>query len=169
MTSPEGDAISGAAIAAELAAMGITHVVSVPDGTIGAWHEAIRAHPGLRLVSVCREGEAWAVAMGLHLGGATPLVLIQCTGLFESGDSLRNVLHDWKLPIFSIIGYRSYLNQDTLPGDTCLLFTEPVLDAWKIDWRLITGAAQFGEIRAHYERCRAANVPGAIVVAEGRA
>ncbi len=43
------------------------------------------------LVRVCREGEAWEVAAGLHLGGATPLVMIQCTGLFESGDAIRNV------------------------------------------------------------------------------
>src|SRR5437763_1601373 len=84
----------------------------------------------------CREGEAWEIAAGLHLGGASPVVLIQCTGLFESGDALRNVLHDWKLPIFSIIGYRSYLSQDTLPGDTSLVFTEPVLSAWNIDYKL---------------------------------
>ena len=161
--------ITGEAIAALLAEMGITHVVSVADSTIGQWHDAITAHPSLRLVRVCREGEAWAIAGGLYFGGAKPLVLIQCTGLFESGDSLRNIVHDWKLPIFSIIGYRSYLNQDTLPGDTCLVFTEPVLTAWKLDWRLITGAAQLGEIRSHYERCRAANIAGAIVVGEGRA
>ena len=96
-------------------------------------------------------------------------MLIQCTGLFESGDSLRNVVHDWKLPIFSVIGYRSYLNQDTLPGDTCLVFTEPVLTAWKIDWKLVKAPSEYGEIRAHYERCRAAGVAGAIVFAEGRA
>jgi sulfopyruvate decarboxylase subunit alpha len=162
-------AVSGAEFAGEFAAMGVTHVVSIPDSTIGPWHEAIRAHPSLRLVSVCREGEAWAVAAGLHMGGANPLVLIQCTGFFESGDSLRNIVHDWKLPIFSVIGYRSYLNQDTLPGDTCLVFTEPVLSAWKIDWKLITERAQLGEIRAHYADCLARSVPGAIVVAEGRA
>jgi sulfopyruvate decarboxylase TPP-binding subunit len=107
--------------------------------------------------------------MGLHFGGATPVVLIQCTGLFESGDSLRNVLHDWKVPVFSIIGYRSYLNQDTLPGDTCLVFTEPLLDAWKIRYTLITAPAQLGAIREHYLSCRAAGVPGAAVIAEGKA
>ena len=162
-------AVTGAEVAEEVAAMGITHVISVPDSTIGQWHDAIRAHPKLRLVSVCREGEAWAIAGGLQMGGAKPLVLIQCTGLFESGDALRNIVHDWKLPIFSVIGYRSYLNQSTLPGDTCLVFTEPVLTAWQIDWKLITERAQLGEIGAHYARCLAAGVPGAIVVAEGRA
>ncbi len=52
--------------------------------------------------------------------------MIQCTGPFESGDALRNMLHEWKLPIYSMIGYRSYLNQDTLLGDTTLVFTEPI-------------------------------------------
>ena len=159
----------GPTIAHLLASLGISHVIGVPDSTLGQWYAAIENEPRLTLVRVCREGEAWGVAAGLHLGGATPLVMIQCTGLFESGDALRNVLHDWKLPIFSIIGYRSYLNQETLPGDTCLVFTEPILDAWKIDWRLVTETSQLDEIGAHYRACRAAAKPGAIVVAEGKA
>ncbi len=160
---------TGPEIAALCTSMGITHVVSIPDSTIGHWHPAIEKSPDLSLVRVCREGEAWGVAAGLYLGGATPLVMIQCTGFFESGDALRNVLHDWKLPIFAIIGYRSYLNQDTLPGDTCLVFTEPVLDAWRIDYKLIKAHDQLVEIRAHCLACRAAGTPGAALIAEGKA
>ena len=160
---------SGEQVAALCAEVGVTHVVTVPDSTIGKWGDAITNSKDVRLVRVCREGEAWAVAAGLHFGGARPLVLIQCTGLFESGDSLRNVLHDWKLPIFSVIGYRSFLNQDTLPGDTCLVFTEPMLDAWKIDYKLITKDSQLAEIRDHYRACIAAGKPGAALIAEGKA
>src|SRR5512138_140445 len=114
---------SGDQIASLFADLGVTHVITVPDSTIGRWEPAIEASGRVRLVRVCREGEAWQVAAGLHLGGAIPVVMIQCTGLFESGDALRNVIHDWKLPVFSIIGYRSYLDQAKLPGDTCLVFT----------------------------------------------
>jgi len=160
---------SGTEMATLFASMGITHVVSVADSTIGTWHPALERSADLRLVRVCREGEAWGVAAGLYLGGATPLVLIQCTGLFESGDALRNVLHDWHLPIYAVIGYRSYLSQETLPGDTCLVFTEPVLDAWRIDYRLITAPAQRDEIRAHYVACRDAGTSGAALIAEGKA
>ena len=103
------------------------------------------------------------------MGGASPMVMIQCTGLFESGDALRNAVHDWKLPLFAIIGYRSYLNQDTLPGDTCLVFTEPTLDAWKIDYRLITSPSQFPQIAEHFTASRERCVAGAIVIAEGKA
>lgn len=158
----------GSQIAQIFLNIGISHVVTVPDSTIGAWEPAI-VDSGIRLIRVCREGEAWAVAAGLHLGGATPLVMIQCTGLFESGDALRNVLHDWRLPIPSLIGYRSYLNQDTLPGDTTLVFTEPILSAWRIDYRLITEPGQLASIEEHLLACRAAGRPGAALIAEGKA
>jgi sulfopyruvate decarboxylase TPP-binding subunit len=160
---------SGQQIAAVLGELGVTHVVTVPDSTIGPWQDAIEQSGHTRVVRVCREGEAWGVAGGLLLGGQLPVVMIQCTGLFESGDALRNVVHDWKLPVFSIIGYRSYLNQDTLPGDTCLVFTEPMLSAWKIDYRLITDPAQLPAIAEHFTASRAARCAGAIVIAEGKA
>ena len=160
---------TGAQIEQALSALGVTHVVGIPDSTIGAWEPALASSTALRKINVCREGEAWALAAGLYLAGAAPVVLIQCTGFFESGDALRNVLHDWKLPIFSIIGYRSYLNQDTLPGDTCLVFTEPVLDAWNIDWKLIDAPEKLGLLSTHYTACRDAKRAGAIVIAEGRA
>jgi sulfopyruvate decarboxylase subunit alpha len=159
---------AGEEIAQLFASLGVTHVVSVPDSTIGPWYPDIE-RAGVRLVRVCREGEAWGVAAGLHLGGATPVVMIQCTGLFESGDALRNALHDWRLPLYAVVGYRSYLSQDALPGDTCLTFTEPILDAWRVDWRLLTTPSQLAELGAHYVACRDAGRPGVALVAEGRA
>jgi len=159
---------TGEQIASTLASLRVTHVVTVPDSTIGRWEDAI-AERGIALVRVCREGEAWSLAGGLYLGGATPIVMIQCTGLFESGDALRNMLHEWKLPIYSIIGYRSYLNQDTLPGDTTLVFTEPILAAWKLDVRLITEPSQLSVIAEHYRACKTAAMPGVALIAEGKA
>jgi sulfopyruvate decarboxylase TPP-binding subunit len=160
---------TGTQISELLRALGISHVITLPDSTIGRWESAVAATPGVMLVRVCREGEAWLVAAGLHLGGATPLVMMQCTGFFESGDALRNAVHDWRLPLFALIGYRSYLNQEMLPGDTCLVFTEPLLDAWRLDWRLIRDPSQLGDIADHYRACRSSGRPGAALLAEGLA
>lgn len=164
---------TGSQIVSLLEELGITHVVTIPDSTLGQWEDDIRASAAIGYVGVCREGEAWAVAAGLHLGGARPLVMIQCTGLFESGDSLRNALFDYQLPLFALIGYRSYLDQATLPGDTCLVFTEPILDAWGLDWVLYDRpeelSGQLEAIAEQYHRCREAGVAGAALVAEGRA
>lgn len=159
---------TAAALREVLSTCEVTDVVTVPDSTIGAWDAVALAH-GAQVVRVCREGEAWAVAMGLHLGGRRPLVLIQCTGLFESGDALRNVVHDWGLPIPAVIGYRSYLNQSTLPGDTCLVFTEPVLTAWQVPWRLVRNDAELAAGGAFLRDERAAGRAAALLVAEGKA
>jgi sulfopyruvate decarboxylase TPP-binding subunit len=151
-----------------LAACDITDVVTVPDSTIGSW-DRVATEYGARVIRACREGEVWGIAMGLHLGGRRPLVLIQCTGLFESGDALRNVLHDWRVPIPAVIGYRSYLNQSTLPGDTCLVFTEPVLSAWQVPWHLVTNDAMLAAGGAFLRDHRTAGRGAALLVAEGKA
>jgi sulfopyruvate decarboxylase subunit alpha len=160
---------TGQQIASLFQSLGVTHVVTVPDSTIGSWGDVLDETPGISVVRVCREGEAWAIAGGLYLGGAVPIVLIQCTGLFESGDALRNMIHDWKLPLQSVIGYRSYLDQSTLPGDTCLVFTEPVLDAWKLDYLLVSNPGQLNEAGEHLQRCITEGRPGVALIAEGKA
>lgn len=79
---------TGPEIETVLAELGVTHVVWVPDTAIGPWEKSLVSSSRLRLIRVCREGEAWPLAAGLHLGGQTPLVVMQTTGLFESGDAL---------------------------------------------------------------------------------
>src|SRR2546421_10620194 len=123
---------TGPEIAITLTELGVTHVIWVPDSTTGTWEEALDSSPALRLIRVCREGEAWPLAAGLHLGGKTPLVLMQSTGLFESGDALRNVLFDLALPIFALIGVRNALVSDS--RDSARTFAEPILKAWGIPY-----------------------------------
>lgn len=159
---------TGNQIVTLLEELGVTHVVWLPDSTLGTWETALRASRSLELITVCREGEAWAIAAGLYLGGANPLVMIQCTGLFESGDALRSVLFDYKLPLFAIVGYRSYLSDASMPGDTARSYTEPILKAWNLDYRLIDEPAKLDQIREHYTACRQSNRPGVALIAEGR-
>ncbi len=157
---------SGKEIADTLVELGASHVVWLPDSTLGPWEEAIVAEPKLSLVRVCREGEAWTLAAGLHLGGKQPVVMIQCTGLFESGDSLRNVLFDMKLPLFAVIGYRSYLIENS--RDTARKFVEPVLDAWGLDYVLIKSQEDKPRLADHYRRTQAESRGGAALIAEGK-
>ena len=64
---------------------GVTDVVSLPDNSSAALLALLRQQStDIRLLSVTREGEAFAMAAGLWLGGRNPLVLIQNTGLFGS-------------------------------------------------------------------------------------
>jgi sulfopyruvate decarboxylase TPP-binding subunit len=157
---------SGPQIESVLTGLGITHVVWLPDTAIGPWEESLERSSTIRLVRVCREGEAWTVAAGLHLGGREPLVVIQNTGLFESGDALRNVLFDLRLPLYAVIGYRSYLVADS--PDSAKHFTEPVLRAWGLDYLLLDAPEKLPQLADHYRACRAAGRPGVALIAEGK-
>jgi len=149
-----------------IAGFGATHVVWVPDSTLGAWEEALEASASFELLRVCREGEAWPLAAGLYLGGKSPLVMMQTTGLFESGDALRNALFDLRIPLFALIGYRSYLLKDS--PDTARKFAEPILDAWGLSYELINGPEDLPKLVAHHRACRIAGKPGVGLIAEGR-
>lgn len=155
---------TGAEIVTELARMSITHVVWVPDSVMGLWEPALESSPGLRLLRVCREGEAWPLAAGLMLGGQSPLVVMQTTGLFESGDALRNVIFDLQMPVFAIIGGRNLLSPDS--EDSAKKFAEPVLRAWNVDFETISSSTDKSKLTQHYQRCRQAESAGAILLAE---
>ena len=113
---------AGPDIAAALLAAGVTHIVWIPDSELGTWDAALAAAFGPRLIRVCREGEAFAVAAGLWIGGQKPIVMIQCTGLFEAGDSLRNIVHDLGVPLFFVVG--GYFGYRVLLPNTCSFFLE---------------------------------------------
>ena len=127
---------------------GITHVVGIPDNTSGPLFHAVGRHPSLQLVPATREGEAFALASGLWLGGASPLVVIQNTGLLESGDAIRGTALRMAAGIPVIVtgrGYAKMLAAGIEPDaertvelltrpdvDSTALLTEPTLQAWGI-------------------------------------
>ena len=157
---------TGAELEQTLAEMGVTHAVWLPDSALGPWEEALARSQRVRLVRICREGEAWQVAAGLWMGGARPLVMIQNTGLFESGDALRNAVFDLKVPIYAVIGYRSYLNANST--DSAKRFTDPILAAWGLETCMLSGDGALSQLRSHYEACREREQPGVALVPEGR-
>ena len=157
---------NGHEIESILVELGISHVVWLPDSVLGPWETALEESKRLKLIRVCREGEAWPIAAGLAIGGKTPIVVIQTTGLFESGDALRNVLFDLGFPVFAIVGARSWLNVQS--KDTARRFAIPILDAWGIEHVIVESPDQRQKIAQHYQQCQAAGKPGMALIAEGR-
>jgi sulfopyruvate decarboxylase TPP-binding subunit len=157
--------ISGDLVHQTFVDLGIDHVVWLPDSALGPWEQALAGSNRLRLVRVCREAEAWQIAAGLLIGGRSPIVVMQTTGLYDSGDALRNVFYDMEVPLFALIGHRSYLLKDST--DSAKRFAAPVLDAWQLEHRLIERPEQWPLLAEHYRACRAAEKSGAVLLAEG--
>jgi hypothetical protein len=144
--------------------MQISHLIWVPDSVMGHWESALEAS-SIPLIRVCREGEAWPLAAGLYAGGACPLVMMQSTGLFESGDALRNFVYDLKCPGYAWIGVRNWLNPTS--ADSARRFALPIVQAWDLDHVWVQGDQDMDAMLQHYHRCRLAQTFGLALWAEG--
>ena len=96
-----------------IAAQGVTHMVTLPDSETNFMYDNM-TESGMEVVPIAREGEAIAIAAGLWIANQKPAIMIQNSGLFESGDALRGLGIGIDLPLVMFIGYRGY----TRHGDT---------------------------------------------------
>ena len=152
-----------AAILAELKKNKITHVVWLPDSETNFMFHELTADPDVDLIPVCREGETMAVAAGLWLGGARPAVLIQSTGVFESGDSIRGLGVDVNQPLLMLVGYRGWDRHGTT-RDSAARFIEHILYAWGINYYLVEADEDAPRISEAMEEAQRTSRPVAVLV-----
>jgi sulfopyruvate decarboxylase TPP-binding subunit len=162
MAAPSATALTAATVLDELARCGVTHIVWLPDSETGFMYQAM-VKSDFTLVPVCREGEAVPIAAGLMAGGKQPVVLIQSTGFFESGDSVRGLALDLKLPLLIMIGYRGFAGHEANLTDSAARFLEPILNAWGIPYQLIRSDADCHAIFDMQERARRDGQPAAVL------
>ena len=152
----------------QLIGCGVTHVVWLPDSESGFMYEALgeaQAQGKLQLVPICREGEAIPLAFGLLLGGQQPAVLIQNTGFFEAGDSLRGQAIDFHLPLLLLIGYRGWRSDPTQMTDTAGIYLEPVLRAYGVPYHVLDRPEALPVIGQAYQEAQQRRGPVAVLIA----
>lgn len=132
-----------------LSEQGVTHLVGLPDNSSAALISRVRRERHPVWIPVTREGEAPAISSGLWMGGARPAVVIQNTGLLESGDSLRGTAVRMRVPLVCLVtfrgdpgllGNRTPISPDRLSDPDCDsagLLTIPTLRAWGIPWIVV--------------------------------
>ena len=157
--------LSPAVVIEEFKKNGVTHVVWLPDSETNWMYRAMSAEKSLDLIAVAREGEAVAIAAGLIVGGKKPVCLMQNTGMFESGDSIRGMALDVNLPIVLMVGYRGWTRHGVTP-DSAARFTEPFLDAWGINYYLVENDADAPRISTAFEEAAATKKPVAVLVGD---
>jgi len=151
----------------ELKQCKITHVAGLPDNFSSAIYDILREEEDIEVVSVSREGEAFAIAAGLYVGGKNPAVLIQNTGFLESGDAIRGTVINMKIPLITLIAYRGYqtLAFERERVDTSAAFLEPTLKAWRIPHYLLETDDDIKYISEAYQKAQENSMPVAILLA----
>jgi sulfopyruvate decarboxylase TPP-binding subunit len=156
--------IKAAAVVSEIRENRVSHVVGVPDNGSRTLYRELWADPDIHVIPVTREGEAFALASGLYLGGKKPIVLIQNTGFFESGDAFRGTVVNMAIPLVMIIGWRGY---ETMSGtgtvDTAATFFEPVLKAWKVPYYVMRSSSDSNLISEAFYKSADTLLPVAVI------
>jgi len=150
-------------VVAELKKNNISHVVWLPDSETNFMFQLLTNEPTLDLVPVCREGETMAIAAGLWVGGKRPIVLIQNTGIFEAGDSIRGLGLDVNQPLVMLVGYRGW-SRHGLSRDSAARFIEHILHAWGINYYLIETDDDADRISLAIEEAERTSKPVAVLV-----
>ena len=155
--------LRASAIIHELVSQGVTHVITLPDSETKGMYDAIRQTGSIKLVPVCREGEAIPIAAGLWAAGKKPVVIIQNSGLYESGDALRGLGIGVNLPLVMFIGYRGYdRHGDT--ADSAARLLEPYLHAWRVQFYLLEYENDLDRVKLAFEQAEKTSLPVAVLV-----
>jgi sulfopyruvate decarboxylase TPP-binding subunit len=144
---------------------GVTHVVWLPDSETNWLYLLMKEDPSLTLVGVNREGLAFSAAAGIAAGGKRPLILIQNTGLMESGDSLRGWAIGLNIPVVLMVGYRGWTRHG-VNTDTAAVYTERFLNAFGVNYYLVEGDADAQRISIAFEEATKTKRPVAVLVAD---
>lgn len=162
----------------------VTHVLGLPDNSSAALFALLKRDSDIRLINVTREGEAFAMAAGLWMGGKTPVVLIQNTGFLESGDGFRGTASRMRIPLLCLITYRGFARMgDYRPGtdpniltpdvlsrpelDSVALVTEPTLKAWGVPFEFSSHDGDLPKIEKAQRRAEMISHPVAVLITEG--
>ena len=164
MTQQQAE-LSPETVLEELKKNGVTHVVWLPDSETNWLYMLMEAEPTLDLIAVSREGQAFSTAAGLAVGGAKPVILIQNTGLQESGDSMRGWVMGMHIPVVLMVGYRGYTRHGD-NTDTAATYTEPFLNAMGVNYYLVETDEDAERISIAYEEAKTNKRPVAILVGD---
>jgi len=150
----------------ELKKQEITHAVGVPDNGSARIYELLRLETGIEVITVTREGEAFAIASGLYVGGKKPVIIIQNTGFLESGDAIRGTVVNMKVPVVVFIGYRGYHNRDRDGQwvDSVATFLEPTLKAWNLPYEMLETDADVPCIARAFEQAAETSLPSVVLL-----
>lgn len=166
VTAAVAISVPAESIVREIEALGITHVVNVPDT-----HQksvlallARRSHP--TLVTACTEDEAVGINAGLYVGGKRSMLLIQNTGLLASINCIKGIAMDARIPTFMLVGLFSR-DVTKAPADDpkrVINRISPTLDTWEIPWYPLERPDQLGAIAEAFQRSLETRGPTVVLV-----
>jgi sulfopyruvate decarboxylase subunit alpha len=166
IAAPVAASLDGVRLANEIAALGVTHVIIVPDTNLKTAISALDECSSLKMLYVCTEDEGMGINAGLYMAGQKPMMLIQNNGLHACLNTLKSIALEAEVPTFMVIG--QYGRDVTKPVEANRLravrLLEPTLETWGVPYYRLDQEDQFPNIRVAYEKAYEIRGPSALIV-----
>lgn len=154
------------AVLHHLRALGVTHVITVPDTHQQSLLKVLADAGNPILLTACTEDEAMGMNLGLYMGGCSPMLLIQNSGFYAAVNTVRGLALDGRVPTPMLIGEFSRdpsLDPSAHPS-RLVRQLQPTLDLWEIPAYRLDGDADLPNIPIAVRRAREERGPVAILV-----
>ena len=148
-----------ALILAELKAVGIDLVATLPDSWLTDLIEAIDSDPAMTLIRVTREEEAIGICAGAYLGGRKAAVLAQNAGVLLSTNALAGLAYHHQIPVLLLVAQRGGAEDNQYYQVYKGRVTVPVLDALKLPHHAVIEPTHYALIGKAYRQAQLARVP----------
>jgi len=145
-----------AAIIAGIEAIDPDHVLHLASSTLkivlSHFIDGPGAKPGRRVFAMPREEEGVAIAAGLELAGARPVLIFQDNGIGNLLTALLTLGHAYHLPLLAVVSRRGGLGEYNSMIHTISERAEALLDAAGVRWFQLDARTPVSRWTAEIER-----------------
>lgn len=110
--------------------LGVNFASGVPCGVLRHIIKNFNDDVAMLHMIANRESEAVGIAAGAYLGGKTPVVYMQNSGLFSASNDIASLLVPYRMPIFFVVSYRGCEGEDAVQHLTTGRATERLLESF---------------------------------------
>lgn len=149
---------------AELRRLGYDFFTGVPCSFLKGIFTRLETEPADRYVSAVREDAAVGFAAGAWMGGRTPVVLMQNSGLGVCVNSLQQLNNLYEIPLLLVVSWRGYQGKDAPEHLASGEITEGILDVLKIPHELFEPNRMGAQLKSLTEKVEKRRKPVALLV-----
>jgi phosphonopyruvate decarboxylase len=169
MSHGSGGPSQAADFVAALKQSGFDFFCGVPCSLLKGLVSILDQDKSAHYVSATREDSAIGMAVGAYLGGKTPMVLMQNSGLGVSVNALASLSTMYELPALLVISWRGEPSLNDAPEHIMMgQIMLPILDLLKIPYRVLApNEPVAGQVAWAKEQLSATKQPVALIAPAG--
>lgn len=143
---------------------GIDLILSLPCIMLKGLLQLIEEKSEIQHIPITREEEGVGIAAGAYLGGRTPAILMQNSGLGNSVNAIKSLLQLFKIPVIFIMSHRGAEGERILAQIPMGRLTPGLLNLLKIDTFIIDSKEKIKNIKKAVELSKTLEVSTGILL-----